>query len=229
MPVKVNTTGSFQWYKTLGGTSDDFGWSIFETSDNNIALAGRTKSYGTGDYDVLLAKLSLDGSLVWAKAIGGTGYEYSRTSVGTRDNGLVVTGYTNSYGAGDDDGFLLKLDATGELQWAKAFGGTGNDYGWAETEMSDGELALTGYTESYGAGDADVLVAMFNATGGLKWAKTLGGESSDLGWGITNSSDGGLVLTGRTESYGAGGYDVLLAKFSTSGHLLWAKTWGGKR
>ena len=225
--AKYTSTGSLSWSKTWGGTGADFGRSLVQTSDGGYAVTGYTISYGAGSNDMFLAKYTSTGSLSWSKTWGGTGADWGYSLVQTSDGGYAVTGYTISYGAGSNDMFLAKYTSTGTLSWSKTWGGTGDEYGQSLVQTSDGGYAVTGYTASYGAGSNDMFLAKYTSAGTLSWSKTWGGTGSDRGYSLVQTSDGGYAVTGYTDSYGAGGNDMFLAKYTSTGTLSWSKTWGG--
>jgi hypothetical protein len=144
------------WSKTFGGTSDDYGLSVQETSDGGYVITGYTQSYGAGAHDVWLIKTDSAGTRLWDKTFGGTNYDYGYSVQETSDGGYVIAGYTNSYGSGTLDVWLIKADSAGTKLWDKTFGGTSDDYGYSVQETSDGGYVIAGRTCSYGAGGADV-------------------------------------------------------------------------
>jgi hypothetical protein len=213
--------------KAIGGATGEEGHSIQQTSDGGYVITGYTYSFGAGNTDVFVIKLDSSGNLSWAKTIGGTGYDVGSSIQQTSDGGYVITGGTESFGAGNGDVFVIKLDSSGNLSWAKTIGGTNDDYGYSIQQTSDGGYVITGGTWSFGAGYSDVFVIKLDSSGNLSWAKTIGGTSEDYGYSIQQTSDGGYVITGYTSSFGAGNYDVFVIKLNSSGNLSWAKTIGG--
>jgi len=229
--VKFNSSDSVQWAKAVGGTNDDYGYSVIQTSDSGLVVAGYTESFGAGYDDLFLVKFNSSGSVQWAKAVGGTGYDYGYSVVQTSDSGFVVAGYTYSFGAGSGDLFLVKFNSSGSVQWAKAVGGTGWDYGHSVIQTSDSGLVVVGLTMSYGvlyhAIICDLFLVKFNSSGSVQWAKAVGGTNLDFGESVIETSDSGLVVAGYTGSYGAGGDNLFIVKFNSSGSVQWAKAVGG--
>jgi len=224
--IKLDSYGNLSWAKTIGGTGEDSGSSIQQTSDGGYVITGETSSFGAGSYDVFVIKLNSSGNLSWAKTIGGTGINSGYSIQQTSDGGYVITGRTYGFGAGGDV-FVIKLNSSGNLSWAKTIGGTSDDEGSSIQQTSDGGYVITGYTSSFGAGDWDVFVIKLDSSGNLSWARAIGGTNYDSGSSIQQTSDGGYVITGYTSSFGAGDWDVFVIKLDSSGNLSWAKTMGG--
>jgi hypothetical protein len=225
--VKLDAHGNLQWTKTISGESDDWGLSLIQTSDGGYAIAGDTKSFGAGGYDVYVVKLDANGNLQWTKTIGGPEGDGGSSLIQTSDGGYAIAGSTTSFGAGGYDVYVVKLDANGNLQWTKTIGGPKDDWGKSLIQTSDGGYAIAGATQSFGAGGRDVYVVKLNANGNLQWTKTIGGKKEDVGTSLIQTSDGGYAITGYTQSFGAGEEDVYVVKLDAKGNLQWTKTIGG--
>jgi len=225
--VKTDASGNLQWAKTYGGTDYDLAYSVRQTSDGGYILAGETRSFGAGDYDIFLIKTDASGNLQWAKTYGGTGWDGASSIRQTSDGGYIVAGYTASFGAGLSDVFLVKTDASGNISWAKTYGGTSTDGATSVQQTLDGGYIVAGSTISFGAGDYDIFLIKTDASGNLQWAKTFGGGNYDDASSFQQTSDGGYILAGWTTSFGAGLSDVFLVKTNVNGNLQWAKTYGG--
>jgi len=225
--IKLNASGELQWAKAFGGTFIDIPYGITQTPDGGCAVAGVTYSFGAGYGDILVLKLNGSGELEWAKAFGGTNSEAANTIIRTSDGGYAIAGYTESFGAGSEDFLVLKISSSGDFQWAKAFGGTNYDDAYSLLQTSDGGYAVVGWTESFGAGDIDILALKLSPSGEVEWARTLGGASLELPGTTFLSSDGGYLTAGVTRSFGPGDEDLLAVKISASGGLEWARKFGG--
>jgi len=225
--VKLDANGNLQWTKTIGGPESEEGNSLIQTSDGGYAIAGYTTSFGAGEWDVYVVKLDANGNLQWTKTIGGKGWDVGISLIQTSDGGYAITGLTQSFGAGGADVYVVKLDASGNLQWTKTFGGKNDDGGISLVQTSDGDYAIAGSTRSFGAGEADVYVVKLDANGNLQWTKTIGGKKHDVGSSLIQTSDGGYAITGATKSFGAGEADVYVVKLDANGNLQWTKTIGG--
>jgi len=225
--AKFFTNGSLAWVRILGGSGNDFGNAITTTPTGDIVLVGYTWSFGAGNADVFVAKLFGNGSLVWARTLGGSNTDVGNALTTTVTDEIVVVGYTWNFGAGSRDVLVTKLFANGTLAWARTLGGNTSDIAIALTTPTTGEIVVTGYAASFGAGSRDVLVTKLFANGTLAWARTLGGSNTDVGWALTTTPTAEIVVAGYTDSFGAGSNNVLVAKLLTNGTLAWARTLGG--
>jgi hypothetical protein len=225
--IKTDAYGNLQWAKTYGGTDHDFAYSVQQTSDGGYIVAGHIGVL-FGDYmDILLIKTDAYGNVIWAKTYGGANYDYAYSVQQTSDGGYIVAGGTWSFGAGIFDIFLIKTDENGNIQWAKTYGGTREDYGFSVQQTSDGGYILAGHTVSFGAGNWDIFIIKTDANGNVQWAKTYGGTSDDLVRFVRQTSDGGYIMVGETYSFGEGYSDIFLIKTDANGNVQWAKTYGG--
>jgi len=216
-----------EWNKTYGGTNLDVGQRGIQTSDGGYAIAGTTDSYGAGELDFWLVKTDVDGIMQWSRTYGGTGTEEVYDLAQTSDGGYALIGSTDSFGAGNMDFWLIKTDANGNIQLNKTYGGANFDLASSVVQTYDGGYALAGITTSYGAGKADVWLIRTDSNGNAQWNKTYGGTVNDLAYEMAQTADGGYALAGRTDSYGAGGYDFWLVKTDSAGNTQWNKTYGG--
>ncbi len=225
--IKTDANGNLQWAKTYGGMSGDGAFSVQQTSDGGYIMAGYTYSFGAGWADFFVVKTDANGNVQWAKTYGAGAYDDADFVQQTSDGGYIVVGRTTSFGAGGEDFFVIKTDANGNVQWAKTYGGTGNEWAYYVQQTSDGGYIILGRTTSFGAGSADILLIKTDANGNVQWAKTYGGTGDEWSHYVRQTPDGGYMVVVWTWSFGAGGSDILLIKTDANGNVQWAKTYGG--
>ena len=209
------------WTRTFGGGDADKGYCVKQTDDGGYITAGWTQSYGSGDRNIYLIKSDLDGNGIWSRTYGNVtseGYSVQQTS----DGGYIVTGYTPDGGSGYDV-CLIKTDSLGNEIWFRTFIGNGGE-GVLQTE--DGGYVIIG-SSGYELFDHDVCLINIDANGNEVWRRTYGGNNCDEGYSIQPTQDGGYIIGGTTQSYGAGSFDVYLIKTDNNGFEEWQKTFGG--
>lgn len=178
--VKVDKNGSFVWENSFGGTGIDQAQDIMATPDGGYVIVGNTFSSDTqitknqGQSDVWLIKIDDDGELLWQKSFGGSGFDAAHSVRPTEDNGLLICGNSKSFDGdvsenfGENDIWIFKTDASGNVQWEKSFGGLGLDFGYDAIETNNGTIVLIGETASQdfpevqSKGGIDMVVLSFN-------------------------------------------------------------------
>ena len=206
-------------FSTYGGGGNDYGRSIQQTEDGGYIVAGDTNSFGVGNSDAWILKLNSSGGVEWQKTYGGDNYDYGKSIQQTEDGGYIVAGDTSSFGAGNSDAWILKLNSTGEVEWQKTYGGGGNDSGLSIQQTKDGGYVVAGITYSFGASNSDAWILKLNSSGGVEWQKTYGGDGYDIGESIQQTS-GGYIVAGETKSNGAGLFDVWVFTMDSFGNKI---------
>ena len=228
--IKLDAAGNVVWDQTYGGAVglSDKGYSVRQTSDGGYVVCGSTETYGQGGDDVYVIKTNSSGGLLWTRTIGTSGtLEVGREIQQTSDGGYIVTGYTDGAGTSFYDVFLIKLNGTGTVLWNYRYGGSSYDFAYTVDETTDGGFILGATTNSFGAGNWDAYLIKTDAMGTLQWSKTYGLGNEDRAQAARQTSDGGYIICGRSNSVGSGGYDATLHKTDASGNLTWSKTFGG--
>jgi len=209
--IKTDSAGNTLWTKTYGRYVSDRGYSVQQTTDGGYIIAGAGDDY----YDVYLIKTDSAGNTLWTKTYGGVYDDEGYSVQQTTDGGYIIAGATDNY----YDIYLIKTDSAGDTLyhsgWTKTYGGTDWtdwDVGYSVQQTTDGGYIVAGYTDSYGAGGEDVYLIKTIASGDSFWTKTYGGSENDRGYSIQQTTDGGYIVAGWTDSYGAGGKDVYLIK-----------------
>jgi hypothetical protein len=217
------------WTRTYGGTAADYGYSVTQTpADGGFVLAGTVYSFGAGSYDAYVVKTDQNGDSLWARTYGGSGVDYAYSVEQTLDGGYVLAGYTSSLGSGGNDFYLVKIDEHGKPEWARAYGGSGDDRARAVRQtLPDSGYVVAGYTTSFGPGAESMYLVRTDSRGLVKWTKTYGGSDWDEAEDVRQTPDGGYVIVGSTASFGNGLDDVYLVRADSAGSVLWTRTFGG--
>jgi hypothetical protein len=226
--IKTDSDGNKIWDKIFGGVYDDYAFAVQQTDDGGYILAGGTNSYLIGYENAWLIKTDSEGNKVWDKIFGGSNFTLAFAVQQTSDGGFVLAGVNNtpqvsSYG----NAWLTKTDSNGNMVWEKTFGGSKDGRAQSVQQTNDGGYILAGYTNSYGAGYYDVWLIKTDKNGNKVWDKTFGGIDGEYANAVQQTSDGGYILAGYTDSYGSGGYDAWLIKTYANGNMVWNKTFGG--
>lgn len=227
--IKVDSSGNILWQRTYGGAEDDDGWSVRQTSDRGFIICGSSSSSGAGYSDLILIKTDSVGQTLWSKTFGGAGGESGASVRELNGGGFVAVGSTGSFGTGYSSVYLVRTSANGDSLWAKDFGGAAADFGNAVEVALDGSFLIAGATASIGAGYSDFYLLKVDAAGTKLWEKTFGGSKDDRAYSIFATRDGSYILTGTTESYGAGMIDLYAVRVNPDGDQIWARAYGGAK
>jgi len=223
--IKTDTYGIMLWNQTYDGEGA-YAHELVETSDGGYALAGTLRT--AENFDFWLVKTDAYGNIMWSQTYGGPNIDQALAMVQTSDGGYALAGYTESFGSGSYDCWLIKMDADGNMIWNKTYGGEGGEVGSSLVETSDGGYALGGQITSGGEG-FDFFLIKTDEFGNMEWNQTYGGTIWDQAYSLVETSDGGYALAGRTNSFGAGSYDCWLVKIDANGNMQWNQTYGGER
>jgi hypothetical protein len=159
---------------------------------------------------------------LWTHTYGGSGSEVAFALAPTPEGGYIMAGYTISA-----DFFVVKTDADGNMIWSATYGGDQYESAESIQPTSDGGYVIVGNTNSFGAGGYDIYLVKIDAQGDTLWTRTYGGNGSDGGYSMQQTTDNGFIIAGCTSSFGAGGDDFYLVKTDSQGDTLWTRTFGG--
>jgi hypothetical protein len=211
--IKTDANGNQLWSKSYGsGLFYTYGFSVIQTPDGGFAIAGSLIS-ATVLSNVFFIKTDSNGNEIYHTEFGGNGSDDGVSMVLTSDGNFIIAGYTDSFGAGSYDIALMKVNPNGNLLWIKTFGGTEEDVGRSIIQTADGNYVITGTTNSFNALQTDIGLMKVDTNGNLLWIKIIGGNNTEVGWDVKQIAGGGYIITGTTNSFGAGNYDVYLLKF----------------
>ena len=223
----VTWASAVPFEKTIGGPQDDEGYSITVNQVGALFVAGRTMSFGQGNWDLYVAKLRNNGVLKWVNAYGLNNWDRP-WAIRPDSTRAVVVGNTNSIGAGGQDALFVRLRGTnGQFKgYPKTYGGANLERGYSIEPTSDGGFIIVGEAMSFGAGDKDVYVIKTTERGKPLWAFTYGIQgSNEVGRSIQQTLDGGYIVAGWTDYYG--NKKILVFRLNAAGVLLWSKVYGG--
>ncbi len=225
--LKLDADGNLQWNKTYGGSGDDRGQSVIQTTDGGYAIVGYAMSddgdgsNNEGFHDNWILRLDASGNILWERSFGFSGHDHSYDVVQTSDGGFFFSGFldvTSSEGQGSTakapfltnhgvgEFWGTKLDANGNLMWRRYFGGTNNDRSFGVVEANDGGLVMVGASESNdfdisnSKGSYDFWVVKVSSSGELIWERSFGGTGIDKGYAIVKTQDNSYAITGNTFS-----------------------------
>jgi hypothetical protein len=220
---KINAQTFMKTYPT---TFDKTSRDIVYTGDGYI-IVGMTNNSDITDCDLYIMKTDLNGNMLWQKIYGGARPDYPYSLCETSDGNFFVTGFTQSFGPGDYDVYLIKFDGNGEKIWEKTYAGWGNDEAREIIKTSDNNYMIAGTSSSTNwTSNQNAFLMKIDVNGDVIWRKFYGGPAKEYGNGVKECSDGGFILTGQTFSFGQGG-NTYLVKTNASGDTLWTRHWGG--
>lgn len=223
--VKTNNAGIFQWQKTYGGVSAEFGISVLQNAKGQYIIAGTTLSYGQGTNDYYVIKTNSIGDTLWTKTYGDWLLDSPRKMVSTKDSGYAIIGRTESYGIGSSSVYFVKIDSVGNQQFYQAYGGSGLNWGMSIQQTVDGGYIIAGKTTSFNAQGQDFYLIKTDINGDTTWTKYWGGSGDDWLNDIQQTVDGGYLLSGTYNYIGTTG-DAYIAKTDVNGTIQWSKTYG---
>lgn len=197
------------WSQDYGIQGDQYAYSLVGTSDGGFAVAGQAGSPSRG----MLVKFDSVGNRIFDKSFGSLAL---RELQETSDAGFVLVGGANGATEDETDIFVAKTDADGNMEWAKTFGGTDNDYGVAVCVCEDGTYAVAGHSYP-GTGGGDCVLIKVDELGNELWRKTFGGPFEEEVNDIVQTKDEGYLLAGTTKSFGSGHRDIFVVKTDAHG------------
>lgn len=219
-------TAQQKWYSKFGWWGVDIGYDIVETLDGHYMVTGYTGTFTNGNSDVLIAKMNNQGWLMWAKNTGGINNDIGNSIVRTADSGFVIAGYTNTYGNGGYDGYLIKVNKNGDVVWQKTFGGIDWDVFNSVIKTNDYGFLAVGYSYSNSYGGTDAWIVKTDSVGNLQWEKRIGGINDDEFVAVEQIADGRIICAGTTYSFNDVKGNYFIYKTNLNGDSLFLKDFG---
>jgi len=219
--IKMDSLGNILWSKVYGGGEWDFPGCIQITEDGGYIIVGETSSFGKGGYDVYVIKTDSLGDTLWTRTYGGVEYDRGRWIEITEDKGYIIVGSTKSYGRGETDIYLIKIDSLGNVLWEKTYGGEGKEEGRVVYSTYDSGYIIIGSTSSFGEGETDIYLIKIDSVGNVLWEKTYGRWSHDGAYYGEELGRNGYIIGGYI-TYGTTSYPYLL-RVDTLGNVIWDK------
>jgi len=251
--VRLDGQGNLLWETNLGGKGNDVALSIGQTFDGGFIIGGASASSdgdvsnNKGIFDYWIVKLDPQGSLLWETNLGGSGNDQALSISQTTDGGFIVGGVSTSSDGdvsennGDFDYWVVRLDGQGNIIWETSLGGSDADIAFSIQQTSDGGFAVGGSSESLDGdltsnnGNSDFWIVRLDGQGNLLWETSLGGSDADIAFSIQQTTDGGFIVSGQSESSDGnvsgnkGNSDFWIVKLNGQGSLLWETNFGGNR
>lgn len=193
--VKTDSLGEVLWTRSYGGSNTDYPVCVQQTTDGGYIVTGFTLSFGAGGEDLFLIKTDSLGDTVWTRTYGGSGNERGHFVRQTIDSGYIVAGWTDSFGAGGDDIFLVKTDSTGGVVWSRVCGGGSTDQAWCVRQTPDGGYVVTGQTASFGANGYDVMLIKLDASGDACLGEFVSPAEHDTSWIVKSLAVGAVSVS----------------------------------
>ncbi len=245
---------NIEWQKSFGGSGDETAKTIVQTPDGGYITSGFSKSsdgdatMNHGGNDFWVVKMNASGTLQWQKSLGGSGDDQANSICATSDGGYVIAGSTTSANGditlnkGYADYWIVKLNALGNIEWQKTYGGSSQDIATSVKQTADGGYAVVGYSSSndgditgnHGSYTTDYWMLKLDSSGNLQWQKALGGSNNERAFEIQQINDGGYIVAGDTYSSNSGDIssttlglrDFWIVKLGSTGNIIWEKRFG---
>lgn len=225
--TKLDSNCNLQWSRVYGGTGSDQALQLIQTNDGGFALAGKSTSFGAGNFDAMLVRTDANGNLLWIKSYGGSAEERFLNLRETTDHGFILAGSTHSFGHGNYDMLFIRTNSNGDTLWTKILGGTNFDQGTDAEQTTDGGFIFSGRVTGPGSTLPDVCLVKTNSGGDTLWTSVFGSAGWDEGMKVKQTFDGGYIVTGASTGFGGTGYDVYLNKIDGTGDITWSKRYFG--
>jgi hypothetical protein len=218
------------WSRSYGGAAMDKGKDVQIAADGGFIFLGETASFGAGELDLYVVRTNSNGDTLWTRTYGGALDDEPSSLKATSDGGWIISASTESFGAGEDDFWLIKIDAIGNVLWQQTYGGPQVDYSTDVEQTADGGYVMTGYTAVSTFAFPDARLLRMNSTGAEIWSRTYGTpDDQEAFYDVIELADHGLMISGYNEDLvnGHGSWDAWVVKTDSMGMNLVGQYYGG--
>ena len=223
--LKLTNLGNVQWETRVTGSSGDYFRDVYEAPNGDFIFTGSVMSVRTGNGDIYFCKISSSGNLILNKSIGENGRSHSTSIIELPSGNFILSGNTNLTDIRNS--YMIKTDNNGNYIWGKEYQLPSTEEDFKETILlSDGNLISVGWTTQTSFGQQNVFITKTDTNGNFIWSKTYGGTNNDVGVGVKEKSNGELIISAYTSSFGNNN-ELLLINTDSLGNVIWSKTYGG--
>jgi hypothetical protein len=220
--LKLDAGGNVSWQRIVGAANGSGeAHAVRPTVDGGFIVAGNTTAFGAGGSDAWLLRLNANGDVVWQRTYGGTNSDFFYAVQATAEGGFIAAGSTYSFGAGEGNAWVVKLDAVGNVIWQKmyGYGGTSHESINSLSSAPDGGYIVAGLTWRGSTSGWDAWALKLDAGGSVVWQKAYGGSEDDGANSVQPTLDGGYFVAGNTNSFGARGRNAWALKLDADGDI----------
>ncbi|HTB08083.1 MAG TPA: T9SS type A sorting domain-containing protein, partial [Bacteroidia bacterium] len=228
--VRTDSNGVFQWQRTYGGADWDFGYSIRQLADSGFVIVGQTYSIGQGNGDVYVIRADRYGDTLWTKAIGGTGYDVANSVTLFRDSLYFIAGTTTSFGLGDTDMYVIKMNNNGVVEKDTTFGSTHVDKASSIRLTSNNNLLIYGSSDTVNPGSFSEVMIKLDSNCHYTWSPTwqiYTCSGNSIGSDAVELLNGNIITMGTSNCNGSGGYDMHIQITQSAGWWITGPNFGG--
>ena len=218
--LKGNEEGETDWFKVVGTNEYEVSVSCAEDIVNGgYFVWGHCSGELTEQYDAILSKFDLNGTLLWTKTYSANANELAWDMLMLEDGGIILCGDTGSQGAGFTDMYIIEVDIDGNVQWASTYGAYSNDHATNITKLDNDMMAITGLSSSFGSGGLDMMLLSLDRSGNMKVNGAFGGDNKEVSFEAIHTQDHGLAFCGYSRSFGEGFNTGMVCKLDINGQM----------
>lgn len=220
--LRIDTNGVVIWRKYYGTPESENGKNVVVMPNGDLVFCGYSDGNTPNDYDMFVTRTTNSGDELWTKYYGGSSWDFANYIDKTLDGGFVLVGETYSFGSGQKDAYLLRLDAAGDTLWTRVLGGSQDDGFNGVKCFSDGSIVTIGYMHDEATDQKDVSVIKWDNNGDTVWTRTYGGTRDDIGNFVDETQSGEVIIAGdyRSDPSSEGDIDILNYRLDADGNTI---------